>query len=838
MIEEMLAGVTAYTDEMIMDLLNEEESMETAVDDLCKIFSGISQRKLVRSEESVALLRSYFVMLIREPALFGFDCRNAVEIMHSSSRRSGICWTLLLDESEAAEEILAVLLHAKSEEFGREREKKSLQVLALHERISQSKAALGVLRRREPWGLQEPSGRSFSPWVYDQCKNSKVFSPSQESYLYRASPEYPRGVSVNNLCVVYQDFVEAKDRAKTRREMHRLISISAARLFTMFRDLVLQDKSVKRNFIESVFLLYSTNRVREKTKYRIEEALEDSRAFTVSNVLSRFLAPVLNSPEKMKGIPLDFLQRCSFLREFTAESLSGEIAHEGGDAEDGESFFTLLFYAKMLVNRITYVPLVLSVGNHIAEIQQMRRAEASSQGEQRERLRKMRGLLESEFEYAQTLLLAEEAAALEKAVLVYTVSFLHSAIKNQNFQKLPLFILENVLLSLEKLQQVGGEGQYALSAESIRKVCALSAEVLKHETLNVNYKQAALKLMCTYSESVEYVVGVVSAVVKHGIDVQNKLQNALEKLDERARVAYALSCLLKGFMGRQEMLEILRGGEGGESTPPGTVFVIHMLSALTDAQERGFEELRKISREEGMEGMEGVEEDSAREESIAQMMEHMNSFFSLVEVLEGVIVSLVEICPKVFLGPSIVHRFASMLNASIISLAGKKSKELKLRGKGSRFSAVGLLKARLMMYTLLRDVAFAAAVADDGMFKPDLFRRTIEICERKGGMTQREKSYSLLFLKTVENLQEKRRECLPVEYPDEFVDPLTFGLMKDPVILKTSNTRVDRSTASMILMTDPKDPFTRDDLTEAQVVEDAELRRRIEEFLSKAKEAA
>lgn len=44
------------------------------------------------------------------------------------------------------------------------------------------------------------------------------------------------------------------------------------------------------------------------------------------------------------------------------------------------------------------------------------------------------------------------------------------------------------------------------------------------------------------------------------------------------------------------------------------------------------------------------------------------------------------------------------------------------------------------------------------------------------------------------------------------VDPLMYDLMKDPVILPGSKTRIDRSTIRSHLLSDPTDPFSRQPL--------------------------
>jgi len=64
--------------------------------------------------------------------------------------------------------------------------------------------------------------------------------------------------------------------------------------------------------------------------------------------------------------------------------------------------------------------------------------------------------------------------------------------------------------------------------------------------------------------------------------------------------------------------------------------------------------------------------------------------------------------------------------------------------------------------------------------------------------------------------------------PDEFLDPLLYSVMEDPVILPTSNNIMDRSTILQHLLNDATDPFNRQHLTPEMLVPATELKARIE----------
>ncbi|GMI20276.1 hypothetical protein TeGR_g3371, partial [Tetraparma gracilis] len=68
--------------------------------------------------------------------------------------------------------------------------------------------------------------------------------------------------------------------------------------------------------------------------------------------------------------------------------------------------------------------------------------------------------------------------------------------------------------------------------------------------------------------------------------------------------------------------------------------------------------------------------------------------------------------------------------------------------------------------------------------------------------------------------------------PDEFYDPLTCEIMRDPVWLPTSKNFCDRSTISQHLLNDQTDPFNRQPLTQDKVEEAPELKAKIEAWIA------
>lgn len=191
-----------------------------------------------------------------------------------------------------------------------------------------------------------------------------------------------------------------------------------------------------------------------------------------------------------------------------------------------------------------------------------------------------------------------------------------------------------------------------------------------------------------------------------------------------------------------------------------------------------------------------------------------------------------------FLRPEIIDRLAAMLNYNLVMLVGPKCTELKVNNPEKfHFNPKTLLSDIVDIYLHLSPNAarneFAMAVARDGRsYQKSCFEKAAHILLTKGVKPEDEVNKLLEFL---DRCQKVVRDDLEAEeemgdVPDEFLDPLMFTLMEDPVILPSSHTTVDRSTITSHLLSDSTDPFNRMPLKIDQVIPDTELKTRIAEW--------
>lgn len=190
-----------------------------------------------------------------------------------------------------------------------------------------------------------------------------------------------------------------------------------------------------------------------------------------------------------------------------------------------------------------------------------------------------------------------------------------------------------------------------------------------------------------------------------------------------------------------------------------------------------------------------------------------------------------------FLRPELLDRLAAMLSLNVVQMVGPKCSNLKVRQPEKYHwrprEVLSMLVGSIL--NMSRREAFLRAMArDQRSFSEPVFAKAAGILRRHairppGDIDRLER----LIRRVVELAgQEAAAEEALGEVPDEFLDPLMFTIMEDPVLLETSRQVVDRATIVSHLLNDPTDPFNRKPLGMEQVKEMPELRARIQAFLA------
>lgn len=191
-----------------------------------------------------------------------------------------------------------------------------------------------------------------------------------------------------------------------------------------------------------------------------------------------------------------------------------------------------------------------------------------------------------------------------------------------------------------------------------------------------------------------------------------------------------------------------------------------------------------------------------------------------------------------FLLPEMVERVASMLNYFLLQLVGPQRKSLTLKDPEKyEFRPKQLLKQIVYIYVHLArgdtENIFPAAISKDGRsYNEQLFSAAADVLRRIGEDGRVILEFTELGAKAkVAASEAMDTEAALGEIPDEFLDPIQYTLMKDPVILPSSRITVDRHVIQRHLLSDNTDPFNRSHLTADMLISNTELKARIEEFI-------
>ncbi|BGO95650.1 Ubiquitin conjugation factor E4 [Rhodotorula toruloides] len=189
-----------------------------------------------------------------------------------------------------------------------------------------------------------------------------------------------------------------------------------------------------------------------------------------------------------------------------------------------------------------------------------------------------------------------------------------------------------------------------------------------------------------------------------------------------------------------------------------------------------------------------------------------------------------------FLTREIVDRLAAMLDANLQLLAGPRCQELKVKEPEKyKFRPKELLSDVLQIFLNLGShEQFQSAVAKDGRsYSKELFQRASRIATKTAIKTEEELNELSRMVDKVETIRAAEQEDEAMgEIPDEFLDPLTFEIMEDPVILPSSHTILDRSTIKQHYLSDATDPFNRQPLRWEDITDAVDLREQIKQYLA------
>lgn len=250
------------------------------------------------------------------------------------------------------------------------------------------------------------------------------------------------------------------------------------------------------------------------------------------------------------------------------------------------------------------------------------------------------------------------------------------------------------------------------------------------------------------------------------------------------------------------------------------------------------ENIRTYEIEHPSENLNSNEDYKKMKDTLKEKTNLARNMFVTLEGIFKLILYVLDINIRLFQFEEIKYMLNNTLNYNLKLLVGPKCNSLSVTNMEKySFNPKKILGLLCTIYSYFQSKNLITATVDSNDFNINIIKRAYTIIKEKNIMefyilekfsqfvANSEKAYDKMVLET-DSLQ----------YPDEFLDPLTFDVMKDPVRLTTSNVVVDRSTFNLILASDGIDPFNRKAMDATSIVEEKELKNSINEYKEKNKD--
>jgi len=247
--------------------------------------------------------------------------------------------------------------------------------------------------------------------------------------------------------------------------------------------------------------------------------------------------------------------------------------------------------------------------------------------------------------------------------------------------------------------------------------------------------------------------------------------------------------------------------------------------------------IRELQQEKANGDWESLAEQERKdkEKNLTQCGRMAEGYNTMAKETVHVICYMTKEIDRPFVGAVMAESMAAFLNYFFVHLVGPKRNQLKVHDFDKfNFDPGQLVKNIAKIYLQLgayEDFCHAI-VKDKRSYSGDLFRSAVEVLRRLEGSYEIADELEKLGVRLEESSKKMAaaEEQMP-DPPEDFVDPISCELMREPVKLPSSGKIVCRSTIAKHLLSDEKDPFNRSPLTLDQVVPCETLEQQIKEWL-------
>ena len=238
------------------------------------------------------------------------------------------------------------------------------------------------------------------------------------------------------------------------------------------------------------------------------------------------------------------------------------------------------------------------------------------------------------------------------------------------------------------------------------------------------------------------------------------------------------------------------------------------------------------------------EQKTAEENKFAENDRMLNAECRLLNHSLGFMTIICSCLQKYFIKEEKAERLANLLNYCLDEFTAKSS-QLKIKNKNDyEFNPSYIMESIIKIFSYFVDYEefIEFVVSDERAYKYENFTKAIKLKNEYNKVkvdTETSEKFDDLVYKKLKKAEEivQQNTINYDDAPEEFLDPLTYNLMENPVILPSSHINIDRRTIEDYLLSNPSDPFNRNPLTKDELIPNEELKKKIDEYkINKFKE--
>ena len=238
------------------------------------------------------------------------------------------------------------------------------------------------------------------------------------------------------------------------------------------------------------------------------------------------------------------------------------------------------------------------------------------------------------------------------------------------------------------------------------------------------------------------------------------------------------------------------------------------------------------------------EQKTAEENKFAENDRMLKAECRLLNHSLGFMTIICSCLQKYFIKEEKAERLANLLNYCLDEFTAKSS-QLKIKNKNDyEFNPSYIMESIIEIFSYFVDYEefIEFVVSDERAYKYENFTKAIKLKNEYNKVkvdTETSEKFDDLVYKKLKKAEEivQQNTINYDDAPEEFLDPLTYNLMENPVILPSSHINIDRRTIEDYLLSNPSDPFNRNPLAKDELIPNEELKKKIDEYkINKFKE--